>query len=85
MVDAIHRILLAITDPFMGWLLHLPRDAALLIAAVATALVLTLVRIKTTDQGLLRRCKQDKKRQKELLREAKKTGDKDAQKRQVVH
>ncbi len=81
MVDAIHRILLAITDPFMGWLLHLPRDAALLIVAVATALVLTLVRIKTTDQDLLRRCKRDKKRQKELLREAKKRSDKDARKR----
>ncbi len=81
MLDAINRIVLAIADPVMGWLLHLPRDAALLIVAIATALVLTLVRIKTTDQGLLRRCKQDKKRQKELLREAKKTGDKDAQKR----
>ncbi len=65
----------------MGWMLHLPRDAALLIVAIATALVLTLVRVKTTDQGLLRRCKHDKKRQKELLREAKKRGDKDAQKR----
>lgn len=81
MLDAINRICLAITDPILGWILYLPRDVALLIVSIGTALVLTLARIKTTDQGLLRRCKHDKKRQKELFREAKKRGDKDARKR----
>lgn len=81
MLDAIHRICLTITDPVLGWLLYLPRDLALIIVSLSTALVLTLVRAKTTDQDLLRRCKSDKKRQKELLRAARRQGDKDARKR----
>jgi uncharacterized membrane protein (DUF106 family) len=81
MLDAIYRGCLAITEPVLGWLLYLPRDAALVIVSLGTALVLTLVRIKTTDQGLLRRCRDDKKRQKQLVRAARKQGDREARKR----
>ena len=81
MLDALTSVCLAIADPLLGWLLYLPRDLALLIVSIGTALVLALVRLKTTDQELLRRCKHDKKRQKELLRQAKRKGDKEARKR----
>ena len=81
MLEAATRICLAVADPILGWLLYLPRDVALVLVSVGTALVLTLVRLKTTDQDLLGRCKRDKKRQKQLLREAKRRGDKDARKR----
>jgi len=81
MFDAIHRACLAVTEPILGWMLHLPHDVALLIISLGTALVLTLVRIKTTDQGLLQRCKSDKKRQKQLLRAAAKQGDRSARRR----
>ncbi len=81
MLDALTSVCLAIADPLLGWLLYLPRDVALLILSIGTALVLALVRLKTTDQELLRRCKHDKKRQKELLRQAKRDGDKEARKR----
>jgi uncharacterized membrane protein (DUF106 family) len=81
MLDALNNACIAVADPLLGWLLHLPRDVALTLIALGTALVLTLVRIFTTDQDLLRRCKQDKKRQKQLLREAKKARDKEARAR----
>jgi len=78
MLEAITSACLAITDPLLGWSLHLPRDVALLLVAIVTGLILTLVRIVTTNQDLLRRCKQDKARLKQLMREAKQRGDKEA-------
>jgi len=84
MLEAINRACLAIADPLLGWLLHVPRDAALVAVAVGTALVLTLARALTTDQDLLRRCKRDKKRQKQLIRQARRAGDKDACKRHRI-
>lgn len=80
-MDAINSFCLWITDPVLGWMLHLPRDAALFIVAIGTALILTLVRLFTTNQKLLKRCKNDMSRLKELIREAKKRGDKEAVKR----
>jgi uncharacterized membrane protein (DUF106 family) len=78
MLDAITAACLAITDPLLGWMLYLPRDVTLLIVAIGTALILTVVRVFTTNQDMLRRCKEDKARIKELIREAKKNGDKEA-------
>ena len=80
-MDAINSFCLWITDPVLGWMLHLPRDAALFIVAIGTALILTLVRLFTTNQDLLKRCKNDLRRVKELIRDAKKRGDKEALKR----
>ena len=81
MLEALNNACLAVADPLLGWLLHLPRDVALAFVAIGTALVLTLVRIFTTDQDMLRRCKRDKKRQKQLLRQAKKGRDTEARAR----
>ncbi len=69
---------MTIGDPLLSWLLGLPRDIALLIVAVGTALILIGVRVLTTDQDLLGRCQKDKVRLKQLIREARKTCDKDA-------
>ena len=73
-----NSIILTIGDPLLGWMLGLDRNIALFIVAIGTALILTLVRLFTTNQNLLGRCKKDKARLKQLMREAKKTGDKDA-------
>lgn len=78
MLDTLNSIILTIGDPLLGWLLGLDRNIALFIVAIGTALILTLVRLFTTNQNLLGRCKKDKARLKQLMREAKKTGDKDA-------
>lgn len=78
MLEAINAALLAVADVLLGWMLYLPRDLALVLLALGTAAVLTLVRLVTTDQDLLGRCKRDIARLKELLREAKKRRDKEA-------
>jgi len=78
MLETITNLCLAIADPLLNGLLHLPRDAALAIVALGTALVLTVVRLFTTNQNMLGRCKADKARLKELIRAAKKNNDKEA-------
>jgi uncharacterized membrane protein (DUF106 family) len=65
-------------DYLLGWLLILPRDAAILIVAVGTSLLLVAVRKWMTNQNQLRRCRDDVRRLKELIRQAKRTGDKAA-------
>ncbi|MBN2582025.1 MAG: DUF106 domain-containing protein [Planctomycetes bacterium] len=77
-LDTLNTALMSIGDPLLGWLLKMPRSAALFIIAIGTALILTVVRLWTTNQDLLGRCKKDKDRLKQLTREAKKAGDKDA-------
>lgn len=79
--NAINDALLVFLDPVFGWLLHLPTDAALFVVAIGTSAILTLVRLFTTNQDLLRRCAADKKRLKVLKKEAKLAGDKEALKR----
>lgn len=78
MIETITAACLAVADPLLGWLLYLPRDLVLLLVAIGTALILTVVRIFTTNQDLLLRCKEDKARIKQLIREAKKRRDKEA-------
>lgn len=70
--------ILIAADPLFNWLLRLPLDVALIVVAVGTAFILTIVRIWTTDQNLLKRCADDKKRLNELIKEAKALGDKEA-------
>lgn len=81
MLEALNDFILTITDPILGWMLMLPLDVVLIVVALLTALVLTAVRLITTDQAYLGRCKQDKKRLKELGKEAKRAGDKEARAR----
>jgi uncharacterized membrane protein (DUF106 family) len=62
----------------LGWLLTLPRDAAIVLVAAGTSLIMTLARKWCTNQDLLRRTKDDLARLKSLAREAKRNGDKAA-------
>jgi len=78
MLDTLNQWILAITRPVLDWILQLHPDARLFVVAIGTALILTVVRIFTTDQKKLKQCKEDKARLKQLIREAKKRGDKEA-------
>ena len=78
MLDLINSGILSVMDLLLGWMLHLPTDAVLLIVAVGTGALLTVARLFSTDQNLLRRCSDDKKRLKELLKKAKRGKDTDA-------
>jgi hypothetical protein len=62
----------------LAWTLALPREAAILVTALLTSLVLTLVRKFTTNQDRMRRCKADLARLKTLLRQHKAAGDRAA-------
>lgn len=68
-------------DHLLGWLLRFPSDVQLFAVAIGSALILSAVRILTTDQDLLKRCRQDKARLKVLIREAKARQDLAAVKR----
>jgi len=81
MLEWINNAILALADPVLNWLLRLPVDLALVIVAVGTGSIITFSRLFTTNQDLLRRCDQDKKRLRELIREAKARKDKEAVKR----
>ena len=78
MLSALNHFIVAMMDFLLGWLLHFPSDVQLIAVAILSALVLTGVRFWTTDQDLLRRCRQDKARLKTLIREAKTRRDQDA-------
>ena len=81
MLDWINNAILALSDPLLNWLLRLPTDLALVIVAVGTGAIITFSRLFTTNQDLLRRCVQDKRRLRELIREAKLQKNKEAVKR----
>ena len=78
MLTWINDVILAFADPLLNWLLRLPSDVALLIVAVGTGAILTLARLMTTNQDLLRRCAQDKRRLRVLMRQAKSEKDRPA-------
>lgn len=78
MFDSLNHFILGLMDLVVGWLLVLPRDAAIVLVAVSTALVLALVRKFATDQDLLRRCAADRKRLRELRRTARRARDRAA-------
>lgn len=77
MLDAINSFLMSLADPLLGWLLHLPRDLALVIIAVGTALLLTVIRKWSTNQDMLKRCTDDKAVLKKRVAAAKKQNDKE--------
>lgn len=78
MFDSLNHFILGVMDLVVGWLLVLPRDAAIVLVAVSTALALVLVRKFSTDQELLRRCAADRKRLRELRRAARRARDRAA-------
>lgn len=63
--------ILSAGDLLFGWLLHLPTELLFLALALLTSTAFAVVRRFTTNQERLQRCKADKQRLKELLREAK--------------
>jgi uncharacterized membrane protein (DUF106 family) len=81
MTDPLVERLLHVLDPALSWLLRLPTDAAILIVAAATSLVLTVLRLATVDQDFLERVAHDKQRLRQLRREARRRGDRAAARR----
>jgi len=77
LAQATHWIV-RLADAPLGWLLALPRDLAIVLLAVGTSLLLSLVRKWTTNQDQLRRSRDDLRRLKQLRREARQAGDKAA-------
>ncbi len=57
-------------DVLLGWLLWLPRDAALVLLALVSVLLALGLRRLVTDAVLLRRIRQDERRLKERIRQA---------------
>lgn len=78
MLEQLNNIIIMIADPFLTWLLYLPLDWVVAIVAIGTSAILTFSRLISTDQNMLGRCDKDKKRIAELMKEAKKAGDKEA-------
>ena len=81
MLEWWNQICLTVGDWLLGWSLGLPSDLTLLVVAVASAAVLTVLRLVATNQDLLGRAAADKKRLKQLIRQAKQDGDREAVRR----
>ncbi len=75
MLEAWNSFATKCVDLLLGWSLYLPRDVVLLLVSLLTALALLGVRRWTTNQDWLRRAQADRKRLGQLLREAKREGD----------
>ena len=78
MLETINNFVLQFSDPLFNWILSVPRDLRFVIAAVITSGCLALARKFATDQEWLKRADEDQVRLKQLVKEAKKAGDKEA-------
>lgn len=78
MLEALNAFCLRLTDGLLHGLLTLPSDLAILLVALGSALVFTLVRRVTTPQDWLRRAAEDRATLKQLLRAARQRRDRDA-------
>ena len=78
MLAPLNHLVVGFMDFLLGWLLRFPSDVQLIVVAFGSALLLTLIRCWTTDQGLLQCCRADKAQLRKLLREAKARADRDA-------
>lgn len=76
MVD-VNKWILAVGDLLFDWMLDVPRDLALLIIAVMTGVVMTIIRRFTTNQDKLKRCEESQAKLKAQMAEAKKRRDKE--------
>jgi len=88
-VDVILGVALGVFPPFyaatlstgdavFGWLLSFSSDATLILIAVLTSLTFVVVRKFTVNQNLARRCRLDKLRLKQLIKQAKMAQNKEA-------
>ena len=78
---SVNDVVVSAMDVVLGWSLHFSQGTALVAVALATSLVLTFVRVVSTDQKYLKCCRKDRKRLKQLLRQAKRDKDRQAVKR----
>jgi len=62
-------------DSLLGWLLWPPRDAALVLLVLVSALLVLGLRRLVTDPVLMRRIRQDQQRLRHLIRQARVAGD----------
>ena len=81
MLEAAGNSIVAAMDCLLGWVLYLPRDLMLFTVAVLTSAILSFVRLFSTDQDWLKRAAADRKRLGELIKQARRRGDKQARKR----
>jgi hypothetical protein len=81
MLEILNNFIASAMDYLLGWTLYLPSDIALFAVAILTSAILTFVRLFTTDQDWLKRAAADHRRLKELARDAKARGDREALKR----
>ena len=65
------QLFLTVLDPLLCWLLFLPPAMALAVVGAGTGLAVVLIRRCATDQDLLKRCRDDRRRLATLAREAK--------------
>ena len=70
MLERLNEVVLAITDPVLGWMLLLPPSVALIALALLSAVLMLGLRLLVTDQDFLRRCADDKSTLKQLVRRA---------------
>lgn len=75
MIEQFERIALPVIDLLLGWTLALPSDISLLALAIASTAVLAGVRFLATPRAHLRHCAADRRRLRELIREARARGD----------
>lgn len=80
-VNAWNALSLGLCDLLLGWLLHLPSDAALIAVALGTSAAMTAIRLFTTNQERLGRAARDASRVAALAKEAKAANDKAARQR----
>jgi uncharacterized membrane protein (DUF106 family) len=78
MLELWNTLSLAFFDLLLGWLRALSPDVTVVAVAIGSAVFLALVRRWTTDQDLLGRVARDRRRLRELAREAKARGDREA-------
>jgi uncharacterized membrane protein (DUF106 family) len=81
MLEALNLFLVTTTGHLLDWTLHFPRIVVLIMVGVGEALTITYIQKFTTNQDRLRRMKSDKARLKQLIKQAKKSRDKEAIKR----
>jgi hypothetical protein len=77
----VNDLVLRTMDALLGWMLLLPRDAALFALGLLTTAILVGVRPLLTNQGLLGRCRKDMARLKALLKAARRAADSEALRR----
>ncbi len=71
-MEAVYDAILGAMDLLLGWVLALPGSAPIIAIGLLTAAIVVLVRLFTTDQDLLEKCRHDNRRLKKRIKQAKK-------------